>query len=90
MTERLSRTERRRIEKDDALWVGKPLAIDAVDRALQAKTRHLAQLLRDARTPRRASRAAVFAGVEVDQANTRGSRVSEMVERLVAAIHPTL
>ena len=66
MTERLSRADRRQIEKDDAPWVGKPLSVDAVDRALQANTRHLVQMLRDSRTPRRASRAAAFAAQLLD------------------------
>ena len=61
MNHRLSRAERRQILKDDEPWVGKPLAIGAIDRALQANTRHLALMLRDTRQRHRASQAAAFA-----------------------------
>ncbi|MBX7200188.1 MAG: YkgJ family cysteine cluster protein [Rhodospirillaceae bacterium] len=61
MSERLSRAARQQILKDDAPWVGKPLAMGGLDRALQANTRHLALLLSDTRERRRASQAAMFA-----------------------------
>ncbi len=66
MTQRLTRAERRQIEKNDLPWVGKPLAIAAVDRAFAANIRHLASILRDSRAPRRASRAAEAAAGLID------------------------
>ena len=66
MNQRLTPAERRQIEKNDRPWVGKPIAIDAVDRAFAANTRHMASILRDVRTPRRASRAAEVAARILD------------------------
>lgn len=66
MVPRLSRPERRQILKDDAPWVGKPLTIAAIGRALQANTRHLALLLRDTRVRDRASQSAAFAAQLLD------------------------
>lgn len=66
MTQRLSHAERQQIRKADAPWVGKPLAIDTVDRAFAANTRRIASILREGDDPRRASRAAEMAANLID------------------------
>lgn len=77
MTERLSRSARRQILKDDEPWVGKPLVLTAIGRALQANTRHLALMLRDTRARDRASQAAAFAAQLLDV--TLNAQVKEPV-----------
>lgn len=66
MTHRLTHAERQQIKKNDAPWVGKPIAIDTIDRAFAANTRRLAAILRDRRAPRRASQAAEVAAGLLD------------------------
>lgn len=66
MTQRLTRAERQQIKKSDIPWLGKPLAIDTVDRAFAANTRRLAAILRDVDAPRRASHAAEVAASILD------------------------
>lgn len=66
MTQRLSHAERRQIAKNDAPWVGKPIALDTANRAFAANIRRMASILRDRDAPRRASRAAEVAAGLLD------------------------
>lgn len=66
MTQRLTHAERRQIKKEDVPWVGKPIAIDTIDRAFAANTRRMAAILRDTDAPRRASQAAEVAARLLD------------------------
>ena len=98
MTERLTSAERRQIAKNDAPWVGKPISLDAVDRAFAANTRRLAAILRDARAPDRASRAAdvaarvfdVTAGALVQQPAACGRGCHYCCRTLVTATAPEI
>jgi Fe-S-cluster containining protein len=57
----LDRAEKRRIQREDAKWVGKPLVLGRGARPFEANVRHLVSLLRDTARPQRASEAATFA-----------------------------
>lgn len=75
MIQRLTHAERKQIKENDVPWVGKPVAIDKIDRAFAANTRRMASILRDADAPRRASQAAEFAARLIDV--TAGSHVKQ-------------
>ncbi|MBY0508886.1 MAG: YkgJ family cysteine cluster protein [Rhodospirillaceae bacterium] len=62
MTERLDRSQRRRLLKEDEAWIGKPLPPNPPRRAAEAHVRHLALILRDTDIRNRAVQAAVYAG----------------------------
>jgi len=72
---RLSRAERRRIEKEHASVIGQALTLPPSAPALEANTRHLALLLRDRHKTDGASRAAEFAAQLLDA--TMRERVTE-------------
>ena len=56
----LDRAEKRRIQREDAKWIGKPLMLGQGARSFEANVRHLVALLRDRSRPERASEAAAF------------------------------
>jgi Fe-S-cluster containining protein len=60
-TQPLDRAEKRRIQREDAKWIGKPLVLGRGPRPFEANVRHLVGLLRDKTRPHRASEAATFA-----------------------------
>ena len=65
--DRLDISIRRELLKEDAQYIGRAFDIFAVDaRAIQANTRHMALLLRDAAVKDRASQAAAFAAALLD------------------------
>jgi ferredoxin len=68
VTERLSRTERRRILKDDERWLHKPLDLSSSRRGAEAHTRHLAIMLADTAIKDRATKAAEYASQILDAA----------------------
>lgn len=56
----LDRAEKRRIQREDAKWIGKPLVLGRGPRPFEANTRHLVGILTDKSRPQRASEAATF------------------------------
>jgi Fe-S-cluster containining protein len=56
----LDRAEKRRLQREDAKWIGKPLALGRGVRGFAANVRHLAGILGDKTRPQRASEAAAF------------------------------
>ena len=70
----LERAEKRRIQREDAKWIGKPLVMNRGAKPFEANVRHLAGLLRDQSRPQRASEAAAF--------------TQELYERTLASLKP--
>jgi hypothetical protein len=70
----LDRGEKRRLQREDAKWVGKPLALGRGARSFEANVRHIAGILIDKDRPHRASEAAAF--------------TQELYERTIASLKP--
>ncbi len=60
MSAKPDRSERRRLQKDDARWIGKPMALNTGRQPFEANIRHLVAILRDTTKPHRASEAAAY------------------------------
>ena len=70
MQERLDRTKRRQLLKEDQAWIGKAVDLSNI-RTVQANTRHLTLMLMDTGIKRRASKAAAFASQLLDTTMAR-------------------
>lgn len=64
--DRLDRTARRRLLKEDEAWIGKPLGANPPRRAAEAHVRHLALMLRDTNVAHRAIQASAYAATLFD------------------------
>jgi hypothetical protein len=56
----MDRAEKRRLQREDAKWIGKPLALGHGAQSFAANVRHLVGILSDKSRPQRASEAATF------------------------------
>ena len=61
MSNKLDRSERRRLLKDDARWVGKPMPLNAGWKPFEANIRHMVSILRDEERSQRASDVSAYA-----------------------------
>lgn len=61
MSSKLDRSEKRRILKDDARWVGKPMPLNIGWKPFEANIRHMVSILQDDKRPNRASDVSAYA-----------------------------